>query len=188
MLSNLSEHLEVAQALGADKRLLAAVETGIEICVIALGSGRKILFCGNGGSAADAQHLATELTIRYTKDRPALAAIALTTDTSALTAAGNDLGFERLFSRQVEALGQPGDVLIGISTSGRSKNVIKAVEVARDKGMKTIFFGGGDGGDLAGLCDVSIVVPSKTTARIQEMHILIGHVFCGHIEQRLGHV
>lgn len=184
--SDIQEHLKVAETVASDQGLLLAINQGIEACVVALQSGHKLLLCGNGGSAADAQHIATELTIRYIKNRPAIAAIALTTDSSALTAAGNDLGFEHVFSRQVEALGRPGDVLIGISTSGRSQNVIAAVEAARSRGMKTVFLGGGSGGDLALLCDVSIVMPSATTARIQEMHILIGHIFCGQIEKQLG--
>lgn len=182
------EHIEVLGRTHSSEAVQTAIETGITICLDALKQGRKLLFCGNGGSAADCQHLATELTIRYIKDRPAIAAIALTTDTSALTAAGNDLGFDKLFSRQVEAIGQPGDVLLGFSTSGRSKNVVAAAEAARARDMKVVFFGGGDGGTLASMADASIVVPSKTTARIQEMHILIGHIFCGQIEQRLGYV
>lgn len=185
MFLDFSEHIQVARAVEADKQLHACIEMGIETCVTALKEGKKLFFCGNGGSAADAQHLATELTIRYIKDRPAIAAIALTVDSSALTAAGNDLGFERVFSRQIEALGQAGDVLIGISTSGRSKNVIAAVEAARQRQMKSVFLGGGSGGELASICDVAIVVPSKATARTQEMHILIGHIFCGQIEHRL---
>ncbi|WHZ37721.1 D-sedoheptulose 7-phosphate isomerase [Sagittula sp. MA-2] len=185
--NDLLEHITVFNAALDDPKFMDAVEVGVDLCVSALKNGNKLLLCGNGGSAADAQHIATELTVRYIKDRPAIAAIALTTDSSALTAAGNDLGFDRIFSRQVEALGRSGDVLIGISTSGRSQNVISAVEQARALGIKTIHWGGGEGGALASLCDNSIVVPSTTTARIQELHITVGHIFCDQIEKRLGH-
>lgn len=148
--------------------------------------GGKILFFGNGGSAGDAQHLATELTVRYVKDRAPIAAIALTTDTSALTAIGNDLGFEQLFARQVAALGRPGDLAVGISTSGTSPNVLAGLATARALGLATVAFGGRNGGDLPGHADLVLVVPSNTTARIQEMHILIGQALCGALERRLG--
>ncbi len=140
--------------------------------------GCKILVCGNGGSAADAQHLAAELSGRYVKERRALAGLALTTDTSALTAIGNDYGYELVFSRQVEALGRPGDVLIGLSTSGNSVNVIKAVEAAKALGMHTIGLLGKDGGRLKGLVDEALVVPSPVTARIQEVHQMVYHFWC----------
>ncbi|MBK8792167.1 MAG: D-sedoheptulose 7-phosphate isomerase [Holophaga sp.] len=140
--------------------------------------GCRILICGNGGSAADAQHFAAELSGRYVKERRALAGIALTTDTSALTAIGNDYGFDRVFSRQVEALGRPGDLLVGISTSGNSPNVILAVEAAKEQGMKTLGLLGRDGGKLRGLCDEALVVPSPVTARIQEVHQMIYHFWC----------
>ncbi len=161
------------------ERLLAA-------CVNSLRAGGKILFFGNGGSAADAQHLATELAVRYKKNRAAIAALALTTDTSALTAIGNDLGFEQLFARQVEALGRAGDVAIGISTSGRSANVIAALKTAKACGLTAAALGGGDGGDLVGLADPLLIIPSTTTARIQEMHIAVGQMLCGAIEVELG--
>ncbi|MDW3205028.1 MAG: SIS domain-containing protein [Alphaproteobacteria bacterium] len=148
--------------------------------------GGKILFFGNGGSAGDAQHLATELSVRYKKDRAPIASLALTVDTSTLTAAGNDLGFENIFARQVAAIGRAGDVAVGISTSGKSPNVTKALEVARDKGLTAAAFAGRDGGDLVGLADPLIIVPSETTARIQEMHILIGQILCGALEIELG--
>lgn len=157
--------------------LAAAVET--------IRGGGKILLFGNGGSAADAQHLATELTIRYRANRDPIAAIALTTDSSALTAAGNDLGFEQIFSRQVEALGRARDLAIGISTSGRSANVVAALAIARDIGMTAAGLTGGDGGRLVGLADPLLIVPSRTTARIQEMHILLGQMLCGGLEQAL---
>jgi D-sedoheptulose 7-phosphate isomerase len=148
--------------------------------------GGKLLFFGNGGSAADAQHIAAELVIRYKKDRKAIAAIALTTDTSTLTACGNDLGFDALFERQIEALGRPGDVAIGISTSGKSPNVLRGLRQARKGGLKTVGLSGGTGGELAAICDALIVVPSPVTARIQEMHITIGHMLCVALETRLG--
>ena len=155
-------------------------------CVRALNSGGKLMFFGNGGSASDAQHLATELTVRYKGNRRALAAIALTTDTSALTAIGNDFGFDQLFSRQIEALGKPGDVAIAITTSGKSPNILKALEQARQMGLVAAALGGKGGGGLHGLADPLLVVPSDTTARIQEMHIMLGQMLCGAIEFELG--
>jgi D-sedoheptulose 7-phosphate isomerase len=140
--------------------------------------GCRILICGNGGSAADAQHFAAELSGRYVKERRALAGIALTTDTSALTAIGNDYGFDHVFSRQVEALGRPGDLLVGISTSGNSPNVIKAVEAAKGLGMRTLGLLGRDGGKLKELCDDALVVPDPVTARVQEIHLMIYHFWC----------
>ena len=154
-----------------------------DICKNALDKGHKILFCGNGGSAADAQHLAAELVGRFVKERESLPAIALTKDTSILTAVANDYSYDDVFSRQVAGLGQAGDVLIGISTSGNSKNVVKATELARQKGLKTVAFTGEGGGKLGALCDAVIAVPSKTTARIQEMHIMVGHIICEIVEE-----
>lgn len=148
--------------------------------------GGKLLLFGNGGSAADAQHIAAELIIRYKADRVAIPAISLTTDSSALTACGNDLGFEALFERQVEGLGRRGDVALGISTSGNSPNVLRGLVRARAQGLHTVGLTGGSGGKLRGCCDALIVVPSEVTARIQEMHILIGHMLCKSLEQRLG--
>jgi D-sedoheptulose 7-phosphate isomerase len=144
--------------------------------------GCRILVCGNGGSAADAQHFAAELTGRYVKERRALAGIALTVDTSALTAIGNDYGFDRVFSRQVEALGRPGDLLVGISTSGNSPNVVHAVAAARELGMRTLGLLGRDGGRLKGLVDDALVVPSEVTARIQEIHMMTYHFWCEAID------
>jgi D-sedoheptulose 7-phosphate isomerase len=149
--------------------------------------GGKILFFGNGGSAADAQHLATELTVRYRLDRAAIAAMALTTDTSALTAAANDLGYERVFSRQIEALGRPGDLALGISTSGRSPNVVLALKTARDMGLIAAALTGGDGGLLRDLADPLLIIPTSVTARIQEMHITIGQMLCAALEIELGY-
>ena len=158
----------------------------VATCGKAIRGGGKLLFFGNGGSAADAQHLATELTIRYVTDRAAIAAIALTTDTSALTAAGNDLGFERIFARQIEALGRPGDIAIAISTSGRSPNIIAALKQAKAMQLITAALAGKGGGALVGLADHLLVVPSDVTARIQEMHITLGQMLCGALEIELG--
>ncbi len=158
-------------------------------CVIitdTLAHGNKVLLCGNGGSAADAQHIAAELTGRYKTDRRGLAGIALTTDTSALTAIANDYGYKRVFDRQVEALAREGDLLIGISTSGNSKNVNNALKVAKEMGCRTIGLSGRDGGKMSDLCDVNIVVPSEDTPRIQEMHILIGHIMCQAVDDSLS--
>lgn len=157
-----------------------------ELCVSALQHGGKLLFFGNGGSAADAQHLAAELTVRFIRDRRALAAIVLAADTSALTACGNDLGFENIFSRQVEALGRPGDVAIGLSTSGNSPNVVRALEQAQAMNITAAGFTGGTGGKLRSFADPVLIIPSRETARIQEMHILLGHILCAEIEQRMG--
>ena len=181
--SELAEHLAVAEAT---KALRAPFERVVAVSAGALKGGGKLLFFGNGGSAADAQHLATEFTIRYKSDRAAMAAIALTTDTSALTAAGNDFGFEHIFSRQIEAIGKRGDVAIGITTSGRSANVIKAFETARSMGLATVAFTGGTGGDCARVADHLLIAPSKTTARIQEMHIMLGQMLCAALEVELG--
>jgi D-sedoheptulose 7-phosphate isomerase len=158
---------------------LAILEHGVR-------RGGKLLLFGNGGSAADAQHIAAELIIRYKADRAAISAIALTTDTSALTACGNDLGFDALFERQIEGLGREGDVAVGISTSGNSANVLRGLSQARAMGLPTVGLTGGTGGQMHGLCDALIVVPSSVTARIQEMHITVGHVLCKALEQRLG--
>ncbi len=178
------EHLDVAQQTFATQK--ENFTRLVDMCASAIGNGGKILFFGNGGSAADAQHLATELTVRYINDRKAIAAIALTTDTSALTAIGNDFGFEYLFSRQIEALGKSGDVAIGISTSGNSGNVLNALKTAHEKNIMTVGFSGKDGGKMHDVCDLLFVVPSNTTARIQEMHITLGQMLCGALDQKLG--
>lgn len=182
-LHNLAEHRELFARLDA---LESAVQAASELLAGSLRQGGKLMFCGNGGSAADSQHLAAELTGRLVHDRRPLAAMALSTDTSALTCIANDYAFDQVFARQVRALGRPGDSLIAISTSGNSGNVIAAVQVAREIGVKTIGLLGRDGGRLRDLCDVSVVVPSSTTARIQEAHILLGHTLCGMVEQNLG--
>ena len=182
--AELAEHHDVARRTEA--ALSGAFVATVETCVQAVRGGGKLLFFGNGGSAADAQHLAAELTIRYRRSRAPIAAIALSTDTSALTAAGNDLGFEKVFARQLEALGRSGDVAIAISTSGKSANVIAGLRQAKSMGLVTIALGGKDGGDMAGLADHLLAVPSQTTARIQEMHITLGQMLCGALEIELG--
>jgi D-sedoheptulose 7-phosphate isomerase len=182
--SEFAEHHDVVRRSEAT---LAGPFAGlVGACVTSVRAGGKLMFFGNGGSAGDAQHLATELTIRYKANRAAIAAIALTTDTSTLTAAGNDLGFDRIFSRQIEALGRPGDVAIAISTSGKSPNVIAALKQAKSMRLVTAALGGKGGGDMAALADHMLVVPSDTTARIQEMHILLGQMLCGALEIELG--
>ncbi len=179
-----SEHLEVAArsraALGDDFARL------VEAALATVKGGGKILFFGNGGSASDAQHLATELTVRFISDRPSIPAIALTTDSSALTAIGNDMGFQQLFARQVEALGRKGDLAIGISTSGNSENVLLALKEARARGLTTVGFAGRNGGKMGEVSDILLVVPSQVTAHIQEMHITLGHLLCAALEQGLG--
>ena len=158
----------------------------VEACVASLEAGGKLMFFGNGGSAADAQHLATELTVRYKTDRAAIAALALTTDTSALTAIANDFGYDMLFSRQIEALAKPGDVAIGISTSGESENVIAALVKAREMDLVAAGLSGGDGGRMVSLADPLLIVPTSVTARIQEMHIMLGQMLCNAVEIELG--
>ncbi len=184
----------IASALAEHKKTIEIVidslqddiQSACQTVVSVLQSGGKILFCGNGGSAADAQHLAAELSGRFESERRGLPALALTTDTSVLTAVGNDYGFEKIFSRQVEALANPGDLLIGISTSGNSANILAAFEQARKMDCKTSGLSGRDGGAFSGKCDLNIVVPSPSTARIQEMHILIGHILCKAVDQAFG--
>ncbi len=158
----------------------------VGVCADSVKSGGKILFFGNGGSAGDAQHLATELAVRYVKDRAPISALALTTDSSALTAIGNDMGFEQLFARQIRALGRKGDVAIGISTSGKSRNVLEGLKTARAMGLAAAGLTGMSGGDMGPLCDPLIRVPSSVTARIQEMHIMLGQMLCGALERELG--
>lgn len=168
-----------------DAVLLNTVEQIARECIAALRQGGKILFAGNGGSAADSQHLAAELVGRLSYDRPGIAAIALTTDTSALTAIGNDYSFEQIFSRQVEAIACKGDVLIGISTSGKSRNILNALKTARDKGMLTVGFTGAAAPLMVEYCDFVLQVPSRETPKIQESHIMLGHIICGLIEEAM---
>lgn len=178
----LHEHLATFGRLAP---LGPAIEKAAALLINTLASGHKLLLCGNGGSAADSQHIAAELTGRFMSDRTPLAAIALSTDTSALTSIANDYGFEEVFARQVAAIGRPGDCLLAISTSGNSRNIIRGAEAARSSGIHVIGLLGRDGGSVPPFCDVAIVVPSETTARIQEAHIFIGHVLCGMIEDGL---
>jgi len=177
------EHAESLKAtrVAIDKVFVNLVTMAVETIT----SGGKIVFFGNGGSAADSQHLATELTVRYKQDRKPLAALALTTDTSALSAIGNDFGFDDLFSRQVYALVGENDLAIGISTSGNSENVVRGLQAAKAEGARAVAWTGEGGGRLASIADLLVAVPSKDTARIQEMHILIGHMLCGALETEL---
>lgn len=168
-----------------DQSLLAATEAAALACVKALKAGGKVLLAGNGGSAADAQHIAGELVSRFAFDRPGLPAVALTTDSSILTAIGNDYGFEKLFARQVQAQGKPGDVFIGYSTSGKSPNILMAFETARQSGVVTIGLTGNRGGPMTELCDHLLAVPSAVTPKIQEGHLVLGHILCGIIEQEI---
>ena len=175
-----NEHIKAVSSLHS---LTDAVATSAQICIDCLKNGGKILIFGNGGSAADAQHIAAEIVGRYKTDRKGMFAIALTTDTSTLTAIGNDFGYKHLFDRQVEALANHGDVAIGISTSGKSENVIRALKLASRLNCSTIGFSGHAGGEMNKICTINIVAPSKDTPRIQEMHIIIGHTICHLIDQ-----
>ncbi|MBL7196876.1 MAG: D-sedoheptulose 7-phosphate isomerase [Candidatus Omnitrophica bacterium] len=176
----------IKESISVKEKLIANsiqdIQEIINLCVKALDNGGKIIFCGNGGSAADSQHLAAELVVRFKKNRKSLPAIALTTNTSILTAIGNDLGFEMVFAKQLESLANKNDILVVISTSGKSKNVIEAVKKAKEIGVKTIAFTGENGKEFAKSCDLSFIVPSSNTARIQEAHICVGHIICELIE------
>jgi len=176
----IDEHLAVIDSLKDQESVLQMIAEEMARAIFA---GHKVLWCGNGGSAADSQHLAAELLGRFRKERSALPSIALTTDTSILTAVGNDYGFERIFQRQVEALCNKGDVLVGISTSGSSKNVYAALQTARQIGARTIAFTGQGGGTIATVADIALCIASKDTARIQEAHIVCGHMVCDWIER-----
>jgi D-sedoheptulose 7-phosphate isomerase len=175
----ITEHLEVIQGIRPLASLLTEVAQLMSGC---LAAGGKIIWMGNGGSAADSQHLAAEFVCRFSRERQGLASIALTTDSSILTAVSNDFGFEWVFSRQIEALCSPGDIVVGISTSGNSANVINALREARARRAMTVGFGGGDGGAMRGEVDHCLLVPSSVTARIQEAHILMGHLLCDSVE------
>ncbi len=177
---------DAAAVLGraaADADLHVALAQAAQTTAHAMRTGHKLLVAGNGGSAADAQHLAAEFVCRLCADRPALRAIALTTDSSALTAIGNDYGYDRIFARQVEALGQPGDVFLGISTSGNSPNILRALEMSRSLGITTIGLSGESGGAMLSLCDCMLRVPSRETMHIQEAHLALEHIFCAMVEQ-----
>jgi D-sedoheptulose 7-phosphate isomerase len=179
----LAQSIATMQAVLADEKISDTLVTIAELTAHAMHSGHKLLVAGNGGSAADAQHLVAEFVVRLTADRPALRAIALTTDTSILTAAGNDYGFDHLFARQVEALGQPGDIFLGISTSGNSKNILQALHQAKKIGVTTIGFTGTGGGKMRDLCDHIITIPSSVTMNIQESHLALEHIFCMLVER-----
>jgi len=176
---------EVFDKIIADKNFAGNILKIAEISTKALQSGKKIMFCGNGGSAADCQHLAAELVSKLNYDRPGLNAVALTTDTSALTAIGNDYGYERVFARQIEAIGQSGDILFAFTTSGRSKNIIEAVKAAKSKNIITVGFLGQEGRDVGKMVDMQINIPSAYTPNIQEGHISTGHIICGIIEENI---
>jgi D-sedoheptulose 7-phosphate isomerase len=181
----LAQSIATMQAVFADAGIHETLARAAAATAKSLRKGGKLLVAGNGGSAADAQHLVAEFVVRLSVNRPALRAIALTTDTSILTAAGNDFGFETIFSRQIEALGVPGDVFLGISTSGNSPNVVLALETARRMGLTTFGLSGGNGGRMPALCDHSIVIPSSVTMNIQESHLALEHIFCMLVEHDL---
>jgi D-sedoheptulose 7-phosphate isomerase len=183
--AQLARSQQVLQALVANIALQAELAATAEASIQALRRGNKLLFAGNGGSAADAQHMAGEFVSRFEFDRPGLAAIALTTDTSILTAIGNDYGYERLFARQIQALGRPGDVLIAYSTSGSSPNILRALEVSREQGLVTVGMTGNRGGPMPALCDHLLAVPSPDTPKIQEGHLVLGHILCGLVERAM---
>jgi D-sedoheptulose 7-phosphate isomerase len=185
ILAQISEAHRLLGLMTADQPLQEATEAAAAACVAALRRGGKILLAGNGGSAADAQHMAGEYVSRFMVDRPGLAAIALTTDSSIITAIGNDYGYDKVFSRQIQALGQSGDVFIGYSTSGTSRNVLLAFETARAAGITCIGFTGNRGGPMHDLCDIVLAVPSAETPRIQEGHLVLGHVVCGIVERTM---
>lgn len=178
----INEHRQLVDLLGSVENELVKAIDGV---IFSLNSGGKLMLCGNGGSAADSQHIAAELTGRFVRDRQPLAAISLNTDVSAITSIANDYSYADVFSRQVGALGRAGDCLIGISTSGNSKNVINAINAANERCVYTIGLLGGDGGLAKSCCQTAIIVPSRVTARVQEMHILIGHILCGAVEDSI---
>ena len=185
----IQEQIEEAHRITAlmrsDTALNAALASAAQAVIDSLRADGKVLFAGNGGSAADAQHMAGEFVSRFMFDRPGLAAVALTTDTSILTAIGNDYGYEKLFERQVQALGRKGDVLVVYSTSGKSPNILRALEAARAKGLVTIGFTGNRGGPMHGLCDHVLATPSADTPKIQEGHLIMGHILCGLVERTM---
>ena len=181
----IKKSFETKQAIYNNEKLLDNIEEVAKKCVALYKTDKKTILAGNGGSAADAQHIAAELVGRYGFDRPSIPSLALTTDTSNLTAIGNDYGYDQVFSRQLEGMGQEGDIFIGISTSGNSVNIINAFESAKKKNIMTIALTGRDGGEMAKIADISLVVPSNSTPRIQESHILIGHILCDIIEKEI---
>jgi len=185
VIEYLARSRDVVQAAIDDPDFAGTIAAIVDRLAVALGAGRKLLLAGNGGSAADAQHIAGEFLSRLNYDRAPTAAIALTTDSSVLTAIGNDYGYERVFERQVRGLGQEGDVLLAISTSGRSPNILRAIAAGRELGLVTIGLTGSTGGEMAALCDLCLHAPSDSTPLIQQIHITAGHVICGLVEERL---
>lgn len=181
----IKKSFETKQDIYADEALLDKIVTVAQKCVLLYRGDKKTMLAGNGGSAADAQHIAAELVGRYGFDRPSIPSLALTTDTSNLTAIGNDYGYDHVFSRQLEGMGQEGDIFIGISTSGNSINIINAFKSAKKKNIFTVALTGKDGGEMAQMADIALVVPSNSTPRIQESHILIGHILCDIIEKEI---
>jgi D-sedoheptulose 7-phosphate isomerase len=185
ILDYLVRSRDTVQAAIDDPAFVAVIRDIVEVTANAIGNGRKLLLAGNGGSAADAQHLAGEMLSRLNYDRAPAAALALTTDSSVLTAIGNDYGYDRLFERQILGLGSPGDVFIAISTSGRSPNILRAIDAARKQRIVTVGFTGRTGGEMPSLCDMCLRAPSDSTPLIQQIHITAGHIICGLVEQRL---
>ena len=185
ILDYLVRSRDTIQAAIDDPAFAVAIRDIVEVTASAIANGRKLLLAGNGGSAADAQHLAGEIVSRMNYDRAPAAALALTTDSSVLTAIGNDYGYDRLFERQILGLGSPGDVFIAISTSGRSPNILRAMEAARERGIFTVGFTGRSGGEMASRCDLCLRAPSDSTPLIQQIHITAGHIICGLVEERL---
>jgi len=183
--SQLADAVAIFSRMQNDDALLGKVEAAAKACTDAFNSGKKMLFAGNGGSAADAQHMAGEFVSRFAFDRPGLPAVALTTDTSIITAIGNDYGYEKLFSRQIQALGNPGDIFVAYSTSGKSQNIIAALEEAKNKNLVCIGFTGNQVGKMSSLCDYLFEVPSSSTPKIQEGHLALGHILCGLIEREI---
>lgn len=183
--NNFEESLRVKEQILRDEELITLIEKVAKELIKAYRNGKKTIIAGNGGSAADAQHMAGEFVSRFYFDRPGIASIALTTDTSIITAIGNDYGYEKLFSRQLEAQGVNGDVFIGISTSGNSKNILEALEMCKQKGILSVGLTGESGGAMTRLCDYCIKVPSSCTPRIQEAHLLIEHILCAIVEEEL---
>lgn len=182
---DLEASAEHAQSLAGDAVLIEAIEAVVDLCMRSLKAGGKILFAGNGGSAADAQHMAGEFVSRFNYDRPGLAAVALTVDSSILTAIGNDYGYDYVFARQIEALGQAGDVFFAYSTSGNSANIIRALEAAKAKRVSRVGLTGNRGGAMNPLCDYLLAMPSAHTPRIQEGHLMVGHAICAAVEARM---
>jgi len=185
ILDYLVRSRDTLQAAIDDPAFVAMIRDIVEVTAIVIGDGRKLLLAGNGGSAADAQHLAGEMLSRLNYDRAPAAALALTTDTSVLTAIGNDYGYDRLFERQILGLGRPGDVFIAISTSGRSPNILRAIDAAREQRILTVGFTGRTGGEMPSRCDLCLRAPSDSTPLIQQIHITAGHIICGLVEERL---